>query len=108
MNAEPSGAGESGSMVWIGSHVPSVTSPTNRRTFGATERNAASTRGQVVGAVGSFTIGRSNRPPISPRLSTERSTRSWVWPPMVTIAASALGSFTLTDTNCASAADWSA
>ena len=43
MNAEPSGAGVSGSIVWIGSHVPSVTSPTNRRTFGATERNAAST-----------------------------------------------------------------
>jgi hypothetical protein len=49
LNTEPIDAGVSGSMLCTGRHEPSVTLATNSRTWGASERRAASTPAQLVG-----------------------------------------------------------
>jgi hypothetical protein len=73
LKAEPSGAAAAGSMLCTGWHEPVLTSATSRRTWGATERTAASTPAQVAGT-GVVVAGPIPSLLIRPRLSTVSAT----------------------------------
>jgi len=60
-------------MLWTGWHEPLLTLATSRRTWGATERRAASTPAQVPGT-GPKAAGLGTSSLIMPALSTLRST----------------------------------
>ena len=61
-------------MLWIGWHEPLLTLATSSRTWGATERTAASTQAQVVGGAGAAVTSPILSPLIRPWLSTVSAT----------------------------------